>query len=51
MASQTLLITKLAAIEYFGLAVGFTCCLLISGFLYNELSYDTFPKDAKDITG
>src|SRR5882762_2970300 len=38
-----------AAINIFGLAVGFTCCLLISGFLYNELSYDTFPKDAKDI--
>jgi len=37
------------SINIFGLAVGFTCCLLISGFLYNELSYDTFPKDAKDI--
>lgn len=38
-----------AAINIFGLAVGFACCLLISGFLYNELSYDNFPKDAKDI--
>jgi putative ABC transport system permease protein len=38
-----------ASINIFGLAVGFTCCLLISGFLYDELSYDTFPKDAKDI--
>ena len=38
-----------ASINIFGLAVGFTCCLLISGFLYNELSYDKFPQDAKDI--
>jgi putative ABC transport system permease protein len=38
-----------ASINIFGLAVGFTCCLLISGFLYSELSYDKFPKDAKDI--
>ncbi len=38
-----------ASINIFGLAVGFTCCLLISGFLYNELNYDKFPKDAKDI--
>jgi putative ABC transport system permease protein len=37
------------SINIFGLAVGFTCCLLISGFLYDELSYDKFPKDAKDI--
>ena len=38
-----------AFINIFGLAVGFTCCLLISGFLYSELNYDKFPKDAKDI--
>jgi putative ABC transport system permease protein len=38
-----------ASINIFGLAVGFTCCLLISGFLYDELSYDKFPKDAKDM--
>jgi len=38
-----------ASINIFGLAVGFTCCLLISGFLYNELNYDKFPHDAKDI--
>ena len=38
-----------AAINIFGLAVGFACCLLISGFLYSELSYDKFPQDAKDI--
>ncbi len=38
-----------AAINIFGLAVGFTCCLLISGFLYSELNFDKFPQDAKDI--
>lgn len=38
-----------AFINIFGLAIGLTCCLLISGFLYNELSYDKFPQDAKDI--
>ena len=36
------------AINIFGLATGFTCCLLISGFLYSELNYDSFPG-AKDI--
>ena len=36
-------------INIFGLAVGFTCCLLISGFLYSELSYDKFPANSKDI--
>lgn len=36
-------------INVFGLAIGFTCCLLISGFLYDELSYDKFPANAKDI--
>ena len=36
-------------INIFGLAIGFTCCLLISGFLYDELSYDKFPSNAKDL--
>ena len=36
-------------INIFGLAVGFTCCLLISGFLYDELNYDKFPDSAKNI--
>ena len=31
-------------INVFGLAVGFTCCLLISGFLSDEVSYDHFPN-------
>lgn len=38
-----------ASINIFGLAVGFTCCLLISLFLLDELSYDKFPKDAGNI--
>ncbi len=33
-------------INIFGLAVGLTCCMLISIYIYNELSYDTFHKDA-----
>ena len=50
IAFRSLLKNKaFASINIFGLAVGFTCCLLISGFLYSELSYDKFPKDAKDI--
>ncbi|MGG9964119.1 ABC transporter permease [Ferruginibacter sp. SUN106] len=50
IAVRNLLKNKVfASINIFGLAVGFTCCLLISGFLYSELSYDKFPKDAKDI--
>ncbi|MEO6669524.1 MAG: ABC transporter permease [Ferruginibacter sp.] len=36
-------------INIFGLAVGFTCCMLIAAFLYSELSYDKFPVHAKDI--
>ncbi|MEP6673696.1 MAG: ABC transporter permease [Ferruginibacter sp.] len=36
-------------INIFGLAVGFACCLMISGFLSDELNYDHFPANAKDI--
>ncbi|MBS1509481.1 MAG: ABC transporter permease [Bacteroidetes bacterium] len=38
-----------STINIIGLAVGFTCCLLIGGFLYSELNYDTFPDGAKNI--
>ena len=31
-------------INIFGLAIGLTCCLLISLYLYNELSYDVYHK-------
>jgi len=36
-------------INIFGLAVGFTCCMLIAAFLYDELSYDKSPARAEDI--
>ncbi|MBD0287345.1 MAG: ABC transporter permease, partial [Flavisolibacter sp.] len=32
-------------INIFGLASGRTCCMLISLYLYNELSYDTYHKN------
>ena len=32
-------------INVFGLAIGLTCCMLISLYLYNELSYDTYHKN------
>ena len=38
-----------AAINLFGLAVGFACCLLIAGFVAEELSYDNFHEDAEQI--
>ena len=36
-------------INIFGLAVGLTSFLLIASFVYNELSYDNYPADAKNI--
>jgi putative ABC transport system permease protein len=36
-------------INIFGLAVGLTCCMLISAYLYQELTYDTYPARAKQI--
>ena len=33
-------------INIFGLAIGFTCCMLISLYLVNELSYDKYHKHA-----
>lgn len=32
-------------INVFGLAIGLTCCLLISMYIYHEFSYDTQHKD------
>ena len=34
-------------INIFGLAIGFTCCLLISLYLYNELSYDKYHANSE----
>src|SRR6185436_20380310 len=32
-------------INIFGLAIGLTCCMLISMYLYYELSYDSYHKN------
>ncbi len=36
-------------INLFGLTVGITCCLLISLYIVNELSYDKYNKNANNI--
>src|ERR1700761_4915545 len=36
-------------INVFGLAVGLTCCMFIGAYLYNELTYDTYAANAKQI--
>ncbi|HYJ64597.1 MAG TPA: ABC transporter permease, partial [Parafilimonas sp.] len=36
-------------INILGLAIGITCFMLIAVFVYNELSYDKYPADAKNI--
>ncbi len=36
-------------INILGLAVGLTCFLLIAAYVYNELSYDRFPAESKNI--
>ena len=36
-------------INLFGLTVGLTCCLLISTYVLNELSYDRYNKNAANI--
>lgn len=36
-------------INIFGLAAGLACCLLISEFVYDELSYDKYPQNASQI--
>src|ERR1700742_577041 len=36
-------------INIFGLSVGLTCCMLIGAYLYQELTYDTYPVQATDI--
>ena len=33
-----------SAINIFGLSVGLTCCMLISLYIYNELSYDNYHQ-------
>jgi putative ABC transport system permease protein len=36
-------------INIFGLAVGLTCCMLITAYLYQELTYDTYAENSKQI--
>ena len=36
-------------INLFGLTVGLTCCLLITTYILNELSYDRYNSNAKNI--
>ena len=36
-------------INVFGLSIGLTCCILISLYLHNELSYDSFHKNVRSI--
>ncbi len=36
-------------INLFGLTVGLTCCLLILTYILNELSFDVYNKNAKNI--
>ncbi|QHS57292.1 FtsX-like permease family protein [Mucilaginibacter sp. 14171R-50] len=36
-------------INTFGLAIGLACCMLISGYLYQELTYDTYSENAKQL--
>lgn len=36
-------------INIFGLAIGLSCFMFIAVFVYNELSYDKYPSDAKNI--
>src|SRR5258706_1971733 len=36
-------------INLFGLTVGLTCCLLITSYILNELSYDRYNKNAENV--
>jgi putative ABC transport system permease protein len=41
--------TIFSFINILGLAIGFTSCLLIAVFVYDELNYDKYPKEANKI--
>lgn len=50
IASRSLWKNKtFSIINIAGLAIGITCCLLITAFLYDELSYDRYSEHAKDL--
>ncbi len=49
-AMRSLIKNKIfSVINIFGLAIGLVCFVLIAMFVFNELSYDRYPTDAKDI--
>lgn len=39
----------ISGINLFGLTIGFCCCLLITAYVLQELSYDRYNKNADDI--
>ncbi len=40
---------SISFINLFGLTIGLTCCLLITTYIINELSYDRYNKNAENI--
>src|SRR4249919_1111158 len=40
---------SISFINLFGLTVGLTCCLLITTYIVNELSYDRYNKNVENI--
>ena len=36
-------------INIFGLSVGITCCIFICSYIFNELTFDAYARDAKNI--
>src|SRR6188768_3990744 len=50
IAWRTLMKNKVFSfINIFGLSVGLTCCILISLYIYHEISYDKYHKNANNI--
>jgi putative ABC transport system permease protein len=41
--------TIFSLLNVLGLAIGLACCILIALFVFDELSYDSYPAHAKDI--
>jgi putative ABC transport system permease protein len=40
---------KFSLLNVLGLAIGLACCILIALFVFDELSYDSYPANSKDI--
>ncbi len=41
--------TIFSLLNVLGLAIGLACCILIALFVFDELSYDSYPANSKDI--